>query len=491
MGRVDLALDPSLDPPELRVLKTMNTDEPTPDAEARFRREANIAMQLSHDAIARTVAIENIDGDLCLVQEFVEGVDLSLLQRQSAPKRLPISTACFVASEVARALTHAHGKGVIHRDVTPNNVMLSYTGAVKLIDFGIAKAVTDPKLTQLGVIVGREIFIPPEVCAGSPADQRADVYALGVVLWEALVGRKMIDVVHGDDAIPDPCTLVTTVPTDLGAAVMKALARAPEDRFQTAGELRDNLTDFFADDASGRTELADFIGAHFEVDRERKYLLEDIDEAKRILAGPRSNGARPGRGRLPWIGIAACVAALIGATAVAVTLHGRSEPPSAHPIAAPAPEPNAPRSLDTPRVATFRPASPEAPPTSAGELPEVRAGRSAPGHKAMEKGHPGTTAAGSPVPASVSAPDPKGAADLLREANRLWTAGQGDDGLALARQAVRRGGGSSAHVLIGTILMSKHDVPAAEREFSEAVKLDPNDREARHLLDFAKRNNGE
>ncbi|HVV49226.1 MAG TPA: serine/threonine-protein kinase [Polyangia bacterium] len=479
MGRVDLALDRSLDPPELRVLKTMNTDEPNLDAEARFRREANIAMQLSHDAIAHTHAIENIDGELCLVQEFVEGVDLSLLERQAAPKRFPISSACFVVSEVARALAHAHGKGVIHRDVTPNNVMVGYTGGVKLIDFGIARSVTDPKLTQLGVIVGREVFIPPEVSAGGPADQRADVYALGVVLWEMLVGRKMVDVVQGDEVIPEPSSLVADVPSDLSAIVSKALARAPGDRFQSAEELRENLGAFYADEASARTELVDFVRATFDVDRDRKYLEEDVEEAKRSLGGPQSSGARSVPRRPAWLVLGASLAAVIGAAGVAVALRTRpSPPPPVTPTAAQTVVP----------VAVPQPAAPESTPKPADHSPEARSARTTPPRKLSENAHP-MSASAAAVP--VAGDERRRVADLLHEANRRWTAGAGDEGIALARQAARRGAGAPAHVLIGTILMSKHDVPAAEREFAEAVKLDPNDEEARRLLDFAKRQDGD
>jgi len=108
--------------------------------------------------------------------------------------------------------------------------------------------------------------------------------------------------------------------------------------------------------------------------------------------------------------------------------------------------------------------------------------------KPTEKAHTSTAEAMASAPPHA---DAKQLTDLLREANRRWTAGAGDEGLALAREAARRGAGAPAHILIGTILMSKHEVASAQREFAEAVKLSPHDQEAQRLLDFAKRHNGD
>ena len=144
MGRIDLALRAQPDGiPALCVLKRMHAELRSPEHDARFRREANIALQLSHAAIARTVGVEEIDGELVLLQELVHGVDVRLLGTRlaTAGERVPLAIAVHVASEVARALAHAHAfgdLGIVHRDVTPDNIMLSFAGEVKLIEIGRA-----------------------------------------------------------------------------------------------------------------------------------------------------------------------------------------------------------------------------------------------------------------------------------------------------------------------------------------------------------------
>jgi serine/threonine-protein kinase len=144
-GRVDVALKGSPDLVKLCAVKRMRKDEYGADLEARFRREAQIALRLSHGAIAHTLGVEQIEGELCLVQEFVEGVNLSQLQSQSRPELLPVLVAVYVAHEVARALAYAHGCGIVHRDVTPDNIMLGFDGQVKLIDFGLREGAAMPR----------------------------------------------------------------------------------------------------------------------------------------------------------------------------------------------------------------------------------------------------------------------------------------------------------------------------------------------------------
>ena len=188
-GRIDLALKGSPQLAKVCVVKRMQTDERSPELAARFRREAEIALQLAHGAIAQTVGVEEIEGELCLLQEFVDGVNLRHLEAQCKPELVPLPVALHIVREVGRALAYAHGLGIVHRDVTPENIMLSYGGEVKLIDFGIARRSGDATLTQAGVVVGRETYTAPEVWAGNKADPRSDVFSLGVVLWQLVTGE--------------------------------------------------------------------------------------------------------------------------------------------------------------------------------------------------------------------------------------------------------------------------------------------------------------
>ena len=156
MGRIDLCLRAQPGGiAKLCVLKRMHAELRSQEHDARFRREANIALQLSHGAIAQTVGVEEIDGELLLLQELVHGVDVRLLETRlaTAGERMPLAIAVHVVSEIACALAYAHAfgdLGIVHRDVTPDNVMLAFSGEVKLVDFGIARSNVDATLTARG-----------------------------------------------------------------------------------------------------------------------------------------------------------------------------------------------------------------------------------------------------------------------------------------------------------------------------------------------------
>ena len=238
MGRVEVALRADDKDPDVCVIKRLHGALHDEEKEARFRREAQIAARLEHENIARTLRIEKIDGELCIVQEFIEGVNLGKVMRQLGVRPLPIVVAVHVVSAVARALAHAHGfgrLGIVHRDVTPENVMLSFSGEVKLIDFGTARSAVDGRVTDTGVVVGRRSYVPPEAWEGEKVDRRADVYALGVVLWEVLTGRRAEEA--PDPSLPDASALNPDVTLLLGQVVARAMAPAPEDRYQSADEV--------------------------------------------------------------------------------------------------------------------------------------------------------------------------------------------------------------------------------------------------------------
>ena len=173
MGRVEVALRADEKDPDVCVIKRLHGALHDEEKEARFRREAQIAARLEHENIARTLRIEKIDGELCIVQEFIEGVNLGKVMRQLGVRPLPIVVAVHVVSAVARALAYAHGfgrLGIVHRDVTPENVMLSFAGDVKLIDFGTARSAVDGRVTDTGVVVGRRSYVPPEAWEGEKVD---------------------------------------------------------------------------------------------------------------------------------------------------------------------------------------------------------------------------------------------------------------------------------------------------------------------------------
>jgi eukaryotic-like serine/threonine-protein kinase len=219
------------------------------EATARLRREARTAAQLNHPNIATVHSIEEADGRLFIVMEFVDGEPLS-----KVIKRGPIAEAelCRVGRGVADALSEAHAKGIVHRDIKPDNIIVS--GArVKVLDFGIAKqvAITSPDaatqavLTQQGMIVGTVHYMSPEQALGKPLDARTDIFSLGVVLYEAATGRRpfegetitetMTQIIR--DEPEEPSRVNPGVSPALNTIIQRCLRKNREQRFATAADL--------------------------------------------------------------------------------------------------------------------------------------------------------------------------------------------------------------------------------------------------------------
>ena len=507
MGRVELALRTGSRDPEVCVLKRLHGALHDEELEARFRRGAQIAAHLEHENIARTLRIEKIDGELCVAQEFLEGVNLGKVMRQLGARPLPLGVAVHVVREVARALGYAHGfgkLGIVHRDVTPENVMLSFAGDVKLIDFGIARSAVDEAVTNLGVVVGRRSYVPPEAWDGTKVDCRADLFALGVVLWEVLTGRRAEET--PEPVLPDPRELNPDIPALLGQIVERAMAAAPEDRFQSADELGAALAAFVPAGADPRREVADLLGLCFNVELQRKVVADDLAEAKQFLGRlnllPASASlpdlaalspapptvamiapaptSRRGRSTGPWV--AATIAALVATSGIGLLrTHGRTarSRASAEPLVADLPSP----ALPLPVAPTASAPAPETlpAPESPEEAPAPTAapapiGARGPGIEVPRR------VVGRVPDATERSPRNAQADELLRRANDLWERGNTTSAYTLARQAIVAGAGAPAHVLLGTLLIGMRNYAAAEAELAAAVRLDPRNAEARRLL---------
>jgi eukaryotic-like serine/threonine-protein kinase len=218
-----------------------------PDLLERFRTEAVAAARLSHPGVIR-VFDTGLDGATCyIVMELVEGPTLSESLAQRGP--LDPSEAVRIARHILDALSHAHAAGVVHRDVKPTNV-LTGDHAVKVTDFGIAKAAfARGDLTATGKLLGTAKYLAPEQAAGSPVDGRADLYALGVVIYEMLTGRVPFEaetdlataMLRLTEVPTPPRALRAGIPRDLERVVMRALSRDPEERFQSAEEMSSAL----------------------------------------------------------------------------------------------------------------------------------------------------------------------------------------------------------------------------------------------------------
>jgi serine/threonine-protein kinase len=218
-----------------------------PDLVDRFLREIRVLASLEHPNIAGFHSAFRVGSQLLLVMEFVDGITLDHKLKEG---RLPATQAVNYIMQVLSALEYAHSRDVIHRDVKPANMMLTASGVVKLMDFGIARGTSDNRLTMTGTTLGSPYYMPPEQIAGSAKlDPRADVYSVGVSLYELVTGTRPFDgdsqfaimASHMEKTPVPPAALNPRLPGALSDAILMAVDRDREARFQTAGAFRNAL----------------------------------------------------------------------------------------------------------------------------------------------------------------------------------------------------------------------------------------------------------
>jgi serine/threonine protein kinase len=221
----------------LKILhEQYSTDE---DFVERFKREARSVAQLQHPNIVTVIDRGEENGRQFIVFEYIEGENLK--EHVVRQGRLDVREALEIADEVARGLAFAHGQGLIHRDVKPQNVLLNGDGRAKVTDFGIARTLDVDGMTQTGTVLGTSNYIAPEQASGQPVDAHSDVYALGAVLYELLAGEVpfpgesfvAVAMKHMHEPAPNLLDVRRDVPLRVAAAVDRALEKDPEQRFPT------------------------------------------------------------------------------------------------------------------------------------------------------------------------------------------------------------------------------------------------------------------
>jgi hypothetical protein len=287
MAEIVKARDTS--PPGLRIVAIKRVLPHLADDrhyKAMFVDESRVLTQLEHPSIIRAFEIGEIGGVAYIALEYVHGQDARELFHalRKAGQKLPVALACYIVARVCEGLHHAHEQtdaaghslGIVHRDVSLQNILLSYEGDVKLTDFGIAVSAGNVARTEAGVVKGKFGYMSPEQIRGATLDRRADVFASGICLYELLTGERLFS---GDNdykavervrnaEVEAPSSINRQIPSSLERIVLKALAKRPRDRYQTTNDLRRALQGFLVEskEHAERADLGAFVAQTFASD---------------------------------------------------------------------------------------------------------------------------------------------------------------------------------------------------------------------------------
>ncbi len=270
-----------------RILPSIAEDQ---EFIAMFVDEAKLAVQLTHPNIAQIFELGKVGDSYFIALEYVAGKDMRAIfervKKRSEPIMVPM--ACYMVMKLCEGLDYAHNKKdaagrsleLVHRDVSPQNILISYDGDVKLIDFGIAKAASKSSKTQAGILKGKFGYMSPEQVRGLQVDRRSDVFAVGICLYELLTNERLfvgesdfstLEKVRNVEIMP-PTTYNKRIPDELEAIVLKALAKHPEDRYRSAMDLHDDLQSFMYTSGNffARKDLSAYVHKIFaeEISRE-------------------------------------------------------------------------------------------------------------------------------------------------------------------------------------------------------------------------------
>jgi serine/threonine protein kinase len=287
MGMLYLAVAGDRELERLMVIKTVLPHLADAEYVARFRDEAKVVVKLSHGNLVPVFDAGLVGGEMFIAMDFVEGRDLRAVWNRCAKKQVafPIDVAVYIVKELCRGLAYAHSfpdLRLVHRDISPPNILVSYTGEVKLTDFGLASSTLKLEKTAPGIIYGKVAYMSPEQARGDRLDGRSDMYAAAIVLWELLTGRQLFP--PGKDQPQDllaraknpepmrPSKRVPRVPVELDEICLKALAASKDDRYADCDAMRMALQSWLAQNAptTDGTRMAAFLLELFAEDIQRE-----------------------------------------------------------------------------------------------------------------------------------------------------------------------------------------------------------------------------
>jgi serine/threonine protein kinase len=485
MGRVFLGMVGG----RVCALKTLHPDAADSGLVRRFLDEARLATQLSHPNLIYVSEAGSEEGTPYFAMEYLRGKNLHQVFHRCSERRksIPLGLAFFIVKELLRGLSDLHGVeglNLVHRDVAPSNIVLSYEGGIKIIDLGLAKWNERLSRTMVGDDeFGQRRYVSPEQRFGRPVDARSDIYSVGAIFWEMVTGRELKREPDASGKLPDialPSQVIPTLPRQLDQLVMGALADDPVDRYQSAQEAMAKITPNMSAEYES-TALQSFLAGLFgdeirqEADEEKQLVskAEDVAPKGNPLAAegnpvpqvlvPDQQNSLKGDLPHPRIGrrllLFGALTLLLVATGIWFVFSSRTT--------------SGPREPVIPEKPTIYHVSPPA------SLPDVGA-PARPADVAPIVIAPKATSTARRIPRSSSA-------RLLEEAKDLY---HNQDLVGAARIAERlvesTGNDPDAHILLGDIYLKKGMSEKALTQYEVALKLDPNRTAAARGRDLAR-----
>ncbi len=447
------------------------------DAAARFAEERQLTQRLSHVNLVRALDAGDHDGVGWLELELVDGQDLeSLLDRaRKYDQRLPLPVAGAIVRQVLAALEYAHAQSVVHRDVSPRNVMVGYNGVVHLVDFGLALSEVKSTRTLPGIAPGTAGFLAPEQRLGKP-EAASDLYAVGALFWFALTGAPFFG--EGEEANTKEqfrnrlSGLAGDLPPLLGTFLWRTLQKSPSERYASAREMGAALEEALGTPLAPQAAVGALVANLFPVE---KKMAADEAAGCRTRYSPRSTLVMernpPPRRRWPlWVGGGA---ALLLLGEVGWIFYLRLQPPPLSPEIA------------------FEPATPKKPVVTPLTMPaapvEPAMVHVKPSHPAARTPHPWTPSPSMPAEAAPSAPSSpahiEAARTLVGRAETKLHEGDYSAAIALSSQAIALGADENAYIVRGVALLrSSGGAADAARDFQRVLAIDPGNATAQAAL---------